>query len=157
VKGEGKLKFEKPLPYTVTYHDSCHVGRWFGVYEEPRSVIKAIPGIELKEMEHNRENSLCCGLMLAFDYLPGVAHCGQKKLVEAEATGSQYLVTNCGGCGSQFNATLALANSRVKQMDLSELVARALGIPPVDQTPIVLAFMPKIAEQMKDSKMVKVR
>lgn len=152
----GKLKFDQPLDCTVTYHDSCHVGRWFGVYDEPRNVIKAIPGVELKEMEHNREESLCCGLMFAFDYLPGVTDRGMKKLAEAEATGAQYLITNCGGCGSQFNAVCAASGSKVKQVDLAELIAMALSIPTYDQTPTVMKFMQGVAQAMQDSRMFKV-
>ncbi len=48
----------------VTWHDSCHIGRACGVYEPPRELIKAIPGVEFVEMEHNREKALCCGSVL---------------------------------------------------------------------------------------------
>ncbi|HEY8393551.1 MAG TPA: FAD-binding and (Fe-S)-binding domain-containing protein, partial [Thermaerobacter sp.] len=70
---EGRLKFERELPVKVTYHDSCHVGRWFNVYDEPRDILKAIPGLELVEMEHNREYGLCCGLVAAFNSMATVA------------------------------------------------------------------------------------
>ncbi|HEX3031180.1 MAG TPA: (Fe-S)-binding protein, partial [Bacillota bacterium] len=148
---DGRLQFQEPLNHTVTYHDSCHVGRWFGHYDEPRAVIKAIPGIELREMEHVKENGLCCGLVSAFDSLPSVAHSGMKRVQEAEATGAEYLVTNCAGCGSQFNATCNAMGTKVSQMDLTELVAKALGIPTHDPSAKIGMFMGQVTGLLKDS------
>jgi Fe-S oxidoreductase len=51
----------KNLDATVTFHDPCYLGRVNGIYDEPRALIKAIPGVELVEMSHNHANSLCCG------------------------------------------------------------------------------------------------
>jgi Fe-S oxidoreductase/predicted DNA-binding transcriptional regulator YafY len=56
-----KPLLKKELKATVTFHDPCYLGRVNGIYEEPRMLISAIPGVELVEMSHNRENSLCCG------------------------------------------------------------------------------------------------
>ncbi|WP_425805091.1 FAD-binding and (Fe-S)-binding domain-containing protein [Desulfitobacterium sp. Sab5] len=148
---EGKLKFTQPLNHTVSYHDSCHVGRWFGHYDEPRNVIKAIPGIELREMEHIKEQGLCCGLVSAFDSLPSVAHSGMKRVEEAVATGAEYLVTNCAGCGSQFNSTCHAMGTELQQMDLTELVARSLGIPTKDPSEKIGAYMSQCVELLKDS------
>jgi len=148
---DGKLKFTAPLNNTITYHDSCHVGRWFGHYDEPRSVIRAIPGLEFREMEHIKEQSLCCGLVSAFDSLASVAHSGMKRVQEAEATGAEWLVTNCAGCGSQFNATCHAMGTKVQQMDLTELVAKALGIPTQDPSAKIGAYMAQCVELLKDS------
>lgn len=152
---QGRLKFTEPLNLKVTYHDSCHVGRWFGHYEEPRNVIKAIPGIELVEMPSNREKALCCGLVSAFDSLPTVAHAGMKRVSEAEGTGADFLVTNCAGCGSQFNATSCAMQTNVRQKDLTELVARALGLEVKDSTETVGSFMGAAVEMLKTSGMAK--
>src|SRR3989337_3883132 len=58
---KGKLELKNPINMTVTYHDPCHLGRHAKIYDEPRAVLSAIPGIELKEMYPTRENSWCCG------------------------------------------------------------------------------------------------
>ena len=62
------MKFTHEVPMKVTWHDSCHMGRAGGsegIYEPPRKVREAIPGIEFVEMEHNRENAHCCGGVLS--------------------------------------------------------------------------------------------
>lgn len=153
----GRLKFTNPVNCKVTYHDSCHVGRWFGHYEEPRNVMKAIPGVELVEMPSNRENALCCGLVSAFDSLPTVAHSGVKRVNEAEATCADFLITNCAGCGSQFNATSCAMNTKVRQKDITELVAQGLGLETQDPTENVGNFMTAAVELLKTSTMTKTR
>lgn len=57
----GKLKPLHPVNETITFHDSCYLGRYNEVYEPPRAILKAIPGVQLKEMERSRENGMCCG------------------------------------------------------------------------------------------------
>ena len=60
---QGKKLKLKPVGkgVKVTYHDPCHLSRAAGVYDDPREIIKAIPGVELVEMETNREAAMCCG------------------------------------------------------------------------------------------------
>jgi len=57
----GKIKMEEKINKKITYHDSCYLGRRNNIYEEPRDVLKRIPGIELVELELSRGNSYCCG------------------------------------------------------------------------------------------------
>src|SRR5690625_2602878 len=57
----GKLKPQREIKERLTYHDSCYLGRYNGVYDPPREILQSIPGLELVEMTRNRENGMCCG------------------------------------------------------------------------------------------------
>lgn len=58
---EGRISFEREVNKKVAYHDPCYLGRHNNIYDEPREVLKSIPGLELVELPYYRENSLCCG------------------------------------------------------------------------------------------------
>ncbi|MFC4558110.1 (Fe-S)-binding protein [Virgibacillus kekensis] len=57
----GKLKPQREINQRLTYHDSCYLGRYNGVYDPPREILRSIPGLELVEMDRNKENGMCCG------------------------------------------------------------------------------------------------
>ncbi|MFD2130737.1 heterodisulfide reductase-related iron-sulfur binding cluster [Pseudogracilibacillus auburnensis] len=58
---DGKLKPTGRIEHRLTYHDSCYLGRYNGVYDPPREILRAIPGLELVEMVRTRDNGMCCG------------------------------------------------------------------------------------------------
>src|SRR5699024_3865699 len=58
---DGRLMPEGRIEQRLTYHDSCYLGRYNGVYDPPREILKSIPGLELDEMDRTKENGMCCG------------------------------------------------------------------------------------------------
>ncbi len=132
---EGKLKFERALERKVTYHDSCRLGRHMGIYEQPRELLKAIPGLELVEMPRNRQEAACCG-MSAWLLCGEVSKRLQlERLSEAVETGAQQLVVGCHKCKVHFtcvqNEKVPADFEHVKNIqvvDLVEILAEALGL-----------------------------
>ena len=124
----GKLKFKKDLKMKVTYHDPCHLGRHTRLFEPPRNVIKAIPGIELVEMERNRENSRCCGAGGGFRiaYPDVQAKIAVKRVQDAEETGASAIVSGCPFCYAGIQTAIGATGSSLKMVDITEIVAMAL-------------------------------
>ena len=156
--GEGTLEPKKKVGLTVTYHDPCHLGRlgepyvhWhgkqipghirlfdppkefrrgtFGVYEPPRDVLKAIPGLNLTEMDRIKEYTWCCGAGGGVresnpEFASWTAH---ERVREAEATGVEAIVSACPGCEKILREAVRDLNSRLNVYDVVELVERAIS------------------------------
>ncbi|MEW6440641.1 MAG: (Fe-S)-binding protein [bacterium] len=153
IKGSVILPAKK-VPLKITYHDPCHLGRrgeiykeWhgsdkllrsvkykqtgkLGVFEPPRDILRAIPGIELVEMERIREYSWCCGagggvLEAEPAFSAWTAH---DRLQEARATGAEALVTACPWCERVFKdaAAVSEAGDALKVYDVTEVLSLAL-------------------------------
>jgi Fe-S oxidoreductase len=124
--GEGRLKFKKPFPKNVVYHDPCYLGRHNEIYDEPRSVLGSIPDLNLMDELHARENSLCCGGGGARIWMETKK--GERfsdTLVEqALDLGAEVLATACPYCILNFkDSVLTLGKEDVlKVMDISEIV-----------------------------------
>lgn len=102
---DGKLIFPKKNPHNglkVTYHDSCRLGRFMGVFDPPRSLLNSIPGLELLEMEHNRDRSLCCGVSNWTNCTNTSRSIRAERLLEAKNTGADRLITSCPKCQIHF-------------------------------------------------------
>ncbi|HEY5373195.1 MAG TPA: FAD-binding and (Fe-S)-binding domain-containing protein [Polyangiaceae bacterium] len=124
----------------VTWHDSCHIGRASGVYEPPRELLAAMPGVELREMEHNRERAHCCGSVLTLLKDPEVAaDLGKSRLEEALAVGAKEMVALCPCCEFQLRVSAEARNVDVEVIDLAHFAAERLGYTLPDPHPEVRA------------------
>lgn len=128
---QGKLEFKKEINLKVTYHDPCHLGRYNSVYDAPRNLIKAIPGLKFTEMERIRHYSFCCGagagVRTAF---PDVAlWTASKRIEEAKDTGADTILSCCPFCEQNLNQAAQPAGMQV--LDLMWLLNNALGLPEV--------------------------
>lgn len=131
---DGKLQFKDDAkPLKVAYHDPCDMGRHMGVYEPPRNVIKALPGVELVEFPLNRAQAKCCGGgggMKGFDN-EMAGEIGYKRLVSAIDLGADAIVSACPSCKGTFNQAAARARKekkgKIKVLDITELVAGRLA------------------------------
>ena len=101
IKGR-RLKPDSKLNMKVTYHDPCFLGRHAGEYEAPREILSAIPGVELVEMERNRQNSFCCGGgsgNFYTDFFGGGQDSPSRiRVREAAQTGADVLAVACPSC-----------------------------------------------------------
>ncbi|MGH7886864.1 MAG: (Fe-S)-binding protein [Candidatus Binatia bacterium] len=121
----GQLKFTKPIGKKVTYHDSCHLGRGCGVYAAPRTILRAIPGVELVEMARNRRWAWCCGggggVPEADPEL--AAWNAADRMREAVETGAQVMLTSSALCQRSF---AALKPAALPVQDLLEFALQAI-------------------------------
>lgn len=132
--GDLKPKLTRKLNYTVTYHDSCCLGRHNGFYEEPRALLSAIPGVKLVEMDHNRINAICCGgggggMWLDTYYkAKGYERLSDRRVKEAVATGADVLAVSCPYEISRFEDALKALGYAKKMAvkDVTELLAEAM-------------------------------
>ncbi|MCD6305500.1 MAG: (Fe-S)-binding protein [Deltaproteobacteria bacterium] len=118
----------KKLDLTVTYHDPCDLGRGTRIFDEPREVIRAIPGIGFVELAHNRENCLCCGgggnLEMVDPNLS--ARIAQRKIEEILATGADAVVTSCQQCVRTMITYVRRNKVPLDVLDITQLIRRAL-------------------------------
>jgi Fe-S oxidoreductase len=136
----GRLEALKPrlvrkLNHLVAFHDPCCLGRHNGFYEEPRALLRAIPGIKLVEMDHHHINSLCCGgggggmWLDTYFKSKGMERLSERRVVEAIKTGADVLAVACPLEVSRFEDAVKMMGYENKMIvrDVVELLAEALG------------------------------
>jgi hypothetical protein len=135
----GEFEFTHPIEEKITWHDSCHIGRVSSVYEEPRDVIKAIPGVTYEEMAHNKEEGHCCGSVLTLIKEPLVAHeIGKSRLDEAIDIRADSVLALCPCCEFQLRVSKDKKEIPIQVHDLAAFACRALGKTFKDPHPEVL-------------------
>jgi heterodisulfide reductase subunit D len=122
-----QIRFQHPVAKRVTYHDPCDLGRRLKIYEPPREVLAAVPGVEVHEMFFNRQHARCCGAGggLAATYLEFVVKASKTVVQLAQDVSAEVLVTACPTCKTSFDRHTSWLDN-LDTMDIAELVALAL-------------------------------
>ena len=154
---KGALKPTKRVDLRLTYHDSCSLsrlsepwvpwegerGQWGmvsptlerrrgtnGVYQPPRDILKAIPGVELVEMPRMRENTFCCGAGRGtLEAFPDFASwAAEQRLAEVKAVGAEAVVSACPWCKDNFTKVVSQNGENLKVLDISELILASIEV-----------------------------
>ncbi|HID18920.1 TPA: (Fe-S)-binding protein [Candidatus Bathyarchaeota archaeon] len=122
---KGEIEFIGSFDKTVTYHDPCHLGRHCEVYDPPRNILKAVPGVKLVEMKRSRQYSFCCGAGggVRGGYPDYSLETAAKRVKEAEATGAEILACVCPFCWRNLDDAIKITGSGIKMLDLTEILA----------------------------------
>ena len=129
---KGNLTF-RAYKRKVTYQDPCRLGRHLGIYEAPRKILQAIPGIELVEMNQNRDEAICCGTSCFTNCDAFAEDIRIERLREAKATRADTLITSCPKCQIHFRCAQIDKGTEkgpdvdIEILDIVNLVANTLG------------------------------
>ena len=125
-----KLKFTKEYGKKVAYHDPCYLGRHNGIYEEPRDVLRSIPGLELVEMADSRAESLCCGAGGGRMWMetPKNERFANIRVEQAIEAGAEVLAVACPYCMVMLKDSVISAHKEdvLEIKDIAEIVQEAI-------------------------------
>jgi Fe-S oxidoreductase len=151
---DNKFEFKKRVPLKITYHDPCNLGRladpWYhwepkyeppniavgkvwrrgdkGIYEPPRTILKAIKGVELVEMERHHDNAWCCGYGggVGIDFPDFAKWTATERIAEAGVTGAEAIVSCCPNCKDMLSGIAIAQKTGMKVYDITEIMLRAM-------------------------------
>jgi len=129
---EGRLSFKGDLGKRVTYHDPCDLGRTFKIFEEPRNILKQIPGLEFVEMARNRLQARCCGGGggVQAGYPDMAVDMAAERVRDALAVGAEIIVSGCAACKDNLRkgakSIPKQERGKIKVMDITEIVGKAM-------------------------------
>ncbi len=128
----GPAAVRHPLPVRAAYHDACHLGHAQGITEQPRALLRAIPGLQLAEIA---DGATCCGSAGIYNLVqPEPAReLGERKASAVEATGAQLVVSANPGCALQISAALAARGARLPMAHIAEVIDASLRSVPVSR------------------------
>jgi Fe-S oxidoreductase len=123
----GTLHLSKELPRRVTYHDPCYLGRQNSLYDEPRKILRSLPGLDLVEMKRSKEDGFCCGgggTGLFLD-LPRIS-IDRSRANQVNEVSPDCLAVACPICLQMLNAAMKSRNYAIEVKDIAQLVREAL-------------------------------
>jgi Fe-S oxidoreductase len=144
-----RLDESKQQRETITYHDSCYIGRWNDIFAPPRDILERIPGLKVVEMARNRNEGMCCGAgggrMWMEESQPRVNH---RRVDQAVATDASKVATACPFCLAMFDEGIASKQlqERLAVDDIAVYVARALPDAPSDASTVAASAAPSPLE-----------
>jgi len=137
---DGTIKFNNPLNEKIVYDDPCYLARGVGITEEPRDILKELPGVDLAEFEQNRMMARCCGAGGAVKkvFSENAIKMGRIALDETKELGAKKLVLSCPACYQKVNeANEGYLSDELQVIDIMELCSQHLepgSDPTVDET-----------------------
>ncbi|MDI9646408.1 MAG: (Fe-S)-binding protein [Archaeoglobales archaeon] len=119
---KAKIKFKNVFDAKVTYHDPCYLGRYNGIYEEPREVLKAVPNLKLVEMPRSRDLAICCGggagnIVRELKNRPS-----NFRINEAAIVGVDVVAVSCPFCLMMLEDAAKLNKSKIQIKDVAEII-----------------------------------
>jgi len=127
---EGRLVPKNPVRGRVVYHDSCYLGRYNGVYDSPRELLRSIPGVELVEAEYwTKQRGLCCGAGGAQMWMEeqNQDRVNVKRTLQLVDTGATTIASACPFCMTMLTDGIKSKSleDQIQQLDVAELLDRA--------------------------------
>ncbi|MCM2280084.1 MAG: (Fe-S)-binding protein [Oligoflexia bacterium] len=126
---EGRIKPTKALDESVTFHDSCYLGRWNDVYEQPRKVIGALPSVRLVEMKNNHDQGMCCGAGGGRMWMEETIgkRINVARTEQALDTKAGVVASSCPFCMTMLSDGVKTKDmqDKVKVLDIAELIDQA--------------------------------
>ena len=125
---EGKIEAKTGVAQTVTFHDSCYLGRQNGIFEAPRNILRQLPMVDVVEMPRNSSRGLCCGAGGGNMFMEekGERRVNVMRAEEAQQTGAEIVATSCPFCVQMFESGIPSVepeeSRRIKVFDVAELL-----------------------------------
>ena len=130
----GKLSFVREIDKVVTFHDPCFLGKQNGLFDEPRKLLEALPGLTIRELDRSRERSLCCegggGRMWVEASSDSAGRLAESRVKDAAELGADIIATACPLCVLTLEDAVKTTGHEetLQVMDVNELLAVALGL-----------------------------
>jgi Fe-S oxidoreductase/nitrate reductase gamma subunit len=126
---EARVILSEPVRETVSYHDACYLGRYNGIYQPPRRILRAIPGVKLKELPRTCERGLCCGAgggRMWMEEKLGT-RINQERMREIEGIQTAAVGLSCPYCMIMLGNAKEEIGASTAPFDVLELARRSMG------------------------------